>query len=128
MGDRGNETILFVDDEPYLAEVGKEMLEDFGYVVEPVTDPETAMEIFRAQPERFDLVITDYTMPKMTGCQLSIEINRIRPDLPIVICSGIPLESEELAGVKVSLVMMKPLNMGTLLDTVRNVLDGQTLN
>jgi len=84
----GNECILLVDDEEDLVLAGKKMLERLGYEVVTGTDGREAFELFIAQPKRFDLVITDQTMPCMTGEMLAREILNIRPDIPIILCSG----------------------------------------
>ena len=84
----GDERILFVDDEADLSRIAKEVLENLGYQVVAETSSTSALELFKAQPSRFDLVITDLTMPKLTGLQLSQELIRIRPDIPIILCTG----------------------------------------
>ncbi|HCY87102.1 MAG TPA: hypothetical protein DHV36_18360 [Desulfobacteraceae bacterium] len=121
--EQGNETILFVDDEDYLAEVGKEMLEDYGYVVDIETDPLAAMETFKQNPDRYDLLITDYTMPGMTGDELVAQLHAITPGLPVILCSGIRLTPEITEKTKLSRVLLKPFDMDVLLETVRSVLD-----
>ncbi len=85
---QGNQQILLVDDEITLAQLGKQMLEKLGYRVEVQTNPLEALEGFRTAPDRYDLVITDMTMPRMTGEALARELLRIRPDLPVIICTG----------------------------------------
>ncbi len=119
----GSESILFVDDESYLAEVGKEMLEDFGYCVEAMTSSKEAFELFKKDTTRFDLVITDYTMPEMTGGQLTRKIKKLNPDIPIVMCTGISLDSELLEDIVLEKILMKPLDMDILLVMVRSILD-----
>ncbi len=119
----GTENILFVDDEIYLARVGKEMLEDYGYFVESMTSSTKAFELFKQEPDRFDLVITDYTMPEMTGEQLIKKIRRINPEIPIIMCTGISIESESLSKLKLSRLLMKPLDMDIMLRIIREVLD-----
>ncbi|MCD4721430.1 MAG: response regulator [Desulfobacula sp.] len=120
---KGSETILFVDDEVYLAEVGKEMLEDFGYVVESMTSSRQAFELFEQNPDKFDLVITDYTMPEMTGDQLARKIHQINPKIPIIMCTGISLDPEAINGLELEKIMMKPMGMEDMLKVVRDVLD-----
>ena len=85
---KGHEKILFVDDEPALAFAGKKILEKLGYQVVTCTDGHAALELFLAEPDSYDLIITDQTMPHMTGDMLAKEIHRIREDLPIILCSG----------------------------------------
>ncbi|MDL1957888.1 MAG: PAS domain S-box protein, partial [Deltaproteobacteria bacterium] len=84
----GTEHILFIDDEPVLVDLGKQMFERLGYEVTSRTSSVEALELFKAQPDRFDLVITDMTMPNMMGDKLARELMKIRPDIPIIICTG----------------------------------------
>ena len=84
----GNERILFVDDEKSILYAGRNTLERLGYQVEVRQNPVEALELFRANPDQFDLVITDMTMPKMTGDRLVQKILKIRPDMPIIISTG----------------------------------------
>ncbi len=121
--EKGTESILFVDDEVYLAEVGKEMLEDYGYSVVSKTSSKEAFAAFEQAPDSFDLVITDYTMPEMTGAQLASRIREINPDIPIVMCTGISLDPEVLGDAQFTKILMKPLDMDGLLVAVRSVLD-----
>ncbi len=120
---RGNETILFVDDEIYLAEVGKEMLEDYGYCVDIITNPRKAFELIEKNQDRYDLLITDYTMPELTGSQLVEKIHVLRPELPVIICTGIELPPEVFKHLRISTILMKPFDMDELIKTVREVLD-----
>ncbi len=121
----GGERILFVDDDATLAELGRQMLQHLGYGVTLKTSSTEALETFRAQPDRFDLVVTDMTMPGMTGVDLSRELLRLRPDIRIILCTGYSdLVTEDKArqmGLKAFL--MKPLAMRELAQTVRRVLD-----
>jgi PAS domain S-box-containing protein len=121
----GNERILFIDDELYLARVGKEMLEDYGYRVEAITSSTKAFELFKKDPARFDLIITDYTMPEMTGRQLIGKIRKLNPKIPVIMCTGISLESEGLESLELSKLLLKPLDMDDMLIVIRKVLDGQ---
>lgn len=120
---KGNETVLFVDDEIYLAEVGKEMLEDYGYTVESMTSSVDAWEAFVQSPDKFDLVITDYTMPGMTGDLLAGKIRELKPGIPIIMCTGISLDPEITKNLNLEKILMKPIDMDSLLQVVRNVLD-----
>lgn len=121
--EKGSESVLFVDDEEYLAEVGKEMLEDYGYTVQSFTSSKEAFEIFEKNPGDFDLVITDYTMPGMTGAQLAEKIHQLSPDIPIIMCTGISLDQEIIGDIKIDRFLMKPLDMDHLLINVREILD-----
>ena len=107
---RGQERILLVDDELTLVEMGKRMLEDLGYRVEARTDSVEAMEVFRAQPDQFELVITDYTMPHMTGLDLTREVLAVRPDIPVILCTGFSESfTEEKVNAKgIRKLVMKP--------------------
>ncbi|MBU4427119.1 MAG: PAS domain S-box protein [Desulfobacterales bacterium] len=121
----GRERILFVDDEQVLVEIGKQMLERLGYEVTTRTSSIEALELFRVKPYQFDLVITDMTMPNMTGDKLAKEIMGIRADIPIVLCTGyserIGRESAEKMGIRG--FVMKPLSMNGLANAIRNGID-----
>ncbi len=121
---RGTERILFVDDEKSVAYVGKKLLEHLGYEVTAMTDSDAALIKFRDQPDNFDLVITDMTMPKMTGVQLAQEMRQSRPDLPIILCSGysdnITPEDAKIQGFQGYLP--KPFRSAKLAQTVREAL------
>lgn len=82
------ERVLLVDDEASIVQIEKQMLEDLGYIVTTKTNSMDALETFRSQPDQFDLIITDMTMPKLTGVDLSWEILQITPDFPIILCTG----------------------------------------
>jgi len=122
---RGHERILFVDDEEELAAMGDEMLTDLGYRVTSKTASSEALALFRLDPSRFDLVITDQTMPEMTGEELVKEILALRADMPIVMCTGYsPLvgdDTAKAAGIKG--FAMKPLTRKEIATTIRKVLD-----
>jgi PAS domain S-box-containing protein len=119
----GCESILFVDDEEYLSSIGKEMLEDFGYAVVSTTSSSEAYEMFQNEPDRFDLLITDFTMPEMTGDRLAERVLEIRPDLPVLMCTGIVLAPEVQQNKSIKKIIMKPLDMYDLLQAVREILD-----
>ncbi|MBN2124311.1 MAG: PAS domain S-box protein [Deltaproteobacteria bacterium] len=121
----GSERILFVDDEPALAEIGEGLLRSLGYDVVATTSSLEARDLFRAQPYGFDLVITDMTMPRMTGEILARELISIRPDIPVIISTGfsVRVTEERASAMGVRAFMMKPLVMGDLARTIRKVLD-----
>lgn len=125
---RGPERILFVDDEKALAEIGQEMLGVLGYEVLSTTSSRVALDELRSRPDAFDLLITDYTMPAMTGLDLAKEAMKVRTDLPVILSTGfsekITEESVKEDGIRAFL--MKPYNLRSLADTVRRVLDGHT--
>ena len=107
----GQGHILFVEDEKSLAKLGEEALKRFGYEVRVCTSGSEALEAFRAEPFRFDAVVTDQTMPKMTGEVLSQELLRIRPDVPIILCTGFThlITPEKAKAIGIRTFLMKPL-------------------
>ena len=123
----GTEHILFVDDEEQLVTLGERMLDSLSYRVTTRQNSLEAVELFRQQPDAFDLVITDYTMPHMTGLDLAREILRVRPDIPVVLCTGysemITEATAKRAGVRA--FAMKPLSRNSIAEVVRSVLDGK---
>jgi PAS domain S-box-containing protein len=121
----GGERILFVDDEETLIDLGENMLAKLGYHVVTRTSPIEAKEAFKANPVKFDLVISDMTMPNMTGDILAKELMKIRPDIPIIICTGFSeqISAEKVKAIGISGFLMKPLTIRELARTVRSVLD-----
>jgi len=122
---KGNERVLFVDDEQSMARVIKMMLERLGYTVKVRTNSLEALEAFRANPDGFDLLITDQTMPQMTGSELAKKIMQIRQDIPIILCSGFSEQMNEEKAKKMGIraFVMKPLIMSELSQIIRKVLD-----
>jgi PAS domain S-box-containing protein len=112
----GSEHILFIDDEETLAELGGMMLTSLGYRVTSMTSSIAALEAFRAKPHGFDLVITDMTMPSMRGDHLAMELLKIRPDIPIILCTGYSeaMTEEKAAGLGMRGYLMKPLTLQDL--------------
>jgi CheY-like chemotaxis protein len=123
---RGDEHILLIDDEATLAEFGKESLEALGYSVVAKTSSIEAWEVFQAQPQEFDLVITDQTMPGLTGMALAQQLLEIRPDIPIILCTGYSEQVTKNRAREMGIreFMMKPLIMRDLARTIRKALDG----
>lgn len=121
----GKETILFVDDEETIVHLGKELLTQLGYTVEIYTSSVEALRAFRQDPSRFNLVMTDQTMPGLTGEALSRELLRIRPDLPIILCTGFShvMSAEKAKGLGIQAYLMKPLAIRDLAPIIRHVLD-----
>lgn len=121
----GNEKILFVDDEESIVFIMRQMLERLGYQVEVKMNPVEALELFRSGPDQFDLVITDMAMPQMDGDKLVKEILNIRPEMPIILCTGfsekVAEENAKELGIKA--FAMKPLAIRNLAVVVRKVLD-----
>jgi PAS domain S-box-containing protein len=122
--DKGHGNILFVDDEEWLVEMWQEILENMGYKVFPHTVSQEALEEFRAEPQKFDLVITDQTMPHLTGFDMGVEMLKIRPGLPIVLCTGysevVTAEKAKTAGIRE--YVMKPLSISELTGAIRRAL------
>ncbi len=123
----GTERILFVDDEPGLVESWVIILERLGYKVSSRKSSLEALEAFRAAPEAFDLVITDQTMPQMSGAELARKMLTIRPDLPIILCSGFSetITPEEARAMGIRRFLMKPILMGEIATAIRKVLEGE---
>lgn len=122
---KGQERILLVDDEPDLINLGQKMLEILGYKVVAKTSAVEALEEFKKDPHAFDLVITDLTMPHMTGYKLSMEIWRLRNNIPCILSSGAltGIDEETTAGGGVHEFIMKPFSMRDMAVLVRRVLD-----
>lgn len=121
----GHQRILFVDDEPALVDIGKKMLEHLGHEVIIRTSSLEALEAFRNNPERFDLVISDKTMPQMTGFDLAGELKQIRPDIPIILCTGFSdtTDSDRAKAMGISGLVMKPIVMREMAETIKRVSD-----
>jgi signal transduction histidine kinase len=122
---RGFERILFVDDDALLADLGVMLLSNQGYHVEASTSSLAALERFAEDPNRFDLLITDQTMPQMTGLDLARQVRRIRPAMPVILSTGYSSKTspEELARHGINAFCLKPLKLADLAQTVRFVLD-----
>ncbi|MEE9146814.1 MAG: PAS domain S-box protein [Candidatus Tectomicrobia bacterium] len=121
----GTGCILFVDDEEMVAEVISTLLEELGYDVVVSTSGTEALEAFRAMPQRFDLVITDQTMPHMTGEHLTRALRRIRPDIPIILCTGFShvINAEKARTMGIDAFCIKPLVVRDLAVTIQQVLE-----
>jgi PAS domain S-box-containing protein len=117
----GHERILVVDDEDTLIEMEKRVLEKLGYTVTPKADSREALLAFKKESDKFDLVITDQTMPHMTGIDLANELISLRPDIPIVLCTGfsekVNADSAKAMGIRAFL--MKPFTIEEIAKTVR---------
>ncbi|MBN2297330.1 MAG: cache domain-containing protein, partial [Deltaproteobacteria bacterium] len=121
----GNERILFVDDEPALTSIVHQMLESLGYAVTTTTDSVHALDLFRSNPNLFDLVITDMTMPKMTGETLVQEMFKIRSDIPVILCTGYSdiMSEEKSRKMGIRDFALKPILKKDLAAKIRAVLD-----
>ena len=122
----GNECILFVDDEPALEELGGRLLSGLGYEVVTRSSAWEALQLFKAKTMAFDLVITDMTMPQLTGEKLALEILRIRPEMPIILCTGFSeqINNERARSLGIRALVMKPFLKNEMARTIRRVLDG----
>ncbi|MBL7095358.1 PAS domain S-box protein [candidate division KSB1 bacterium] len=121
----GDETILYVDDEKNLVRVSKQRLERLGYTVVGTMDSIEALKIFTKDPDYFDLIITDQTMPKMTGAELAQKVLKIRPDIPIILSTGYSelISKEKSKAMGISEFIMKPLFAEEIATLIRSVLD-----
>jgi nitrogen-specific signal transduction histidine kinase len=121
----GSERVLFVDDEKMIVDIGQQALQRLGYDVVSRTSPIEALELFKAKPDFFDLVITDKTMPGMTGDALAKELMNIRPGLPVIICTGYSqaVDNERARKIGIKAFVMKPILINELASAVRKVLD-----
>ncbi len=120
-----NERILLVDDEPGILKMNHQILSRLGYRVTSLKSSPEALALFRKDPKAFDLVLTDMTMPEMTGDQMARELMRIRPDIPVVICTGYSKKiNEEMASkIGVKALVYKPIVKNELARTLKSVLD-----
>jgi PAS domain S-box-containing protein len=121
----GVERILFVDDEISIAKMGGQLIERLGYKVTLRTSSIEALELFRSKPDAFDLVITDMTMPNMTGDELAMELIAFRSDIPVILCTGYSnkITEEKAANIGIKAFAYKPVVKADLAKTIRKVLD-----
>ena len=122
---KGKERILLVDDEEQIVLMVRQMLEGLGYTVTARTSSVEALEAFRAKPEKFDLAITDQTMPNMTGAELAQKLMGIRADIPIILCTGFSevITEDKSKGIGIREYVMKPVLRSEMAKTIRRVLD-----
>lgn len=121
----GTEKILFIDDNEMLATLGEQILSDAGYQVTVMTESPEAVKLFTANSEHFDLVVTDQTMPELSGQELIQELKQIKPDIRTILCTGYSSQINEVESQQqgIDAFCMKPLDLSKLLQTVRDVLD-----
>jgi signal transduction histidine kinase/ActR/RegA family two-component response regulator len=121
---QGSERILLVDDEVTICETMAQLLSGLGYRVETETDSVRAVARMAQNPNAFDLVITDFTLPKMTGVELATALHALRPSLPILLCSGLtpPLDSDGMANLGIRDFVQKPFSAQQLSRTIRTAL------
>lgn len=124
----GPEHILVVDDEPALVALNKEMLEQLGYEVTACNDSQKARDLFAQQPDRFDLVLTDMTMPNLTGDKLAQSLLKINSQLPVIIYTGFSrqISPEKAKDIGVRALLMKPLIKSEMAGAIRNALDSSS--
>jgi signal transduction histidine kinase/ActR/RegA family two-component response regulator/sensor domain CHASE-containing protein len=122
----GTERILLVDDEEGITELGKSILEQQGYEVITRASGNEALSFFKSGADEIDLVITDQSMPEMSGTELTAELKKIRADIPVILCSGFSKKvssEEEAKTFGITQLLMKPLDRQALVETVRKILD-----
>lgn len=122
----GTETILFVDDELALVDIEKIMLQRLGYRVVSDSSSVSALKIFKEKPDQFDIVITDMTMPEMTGIELAREISEARPDIPIILCTGYnnSVTDDKVKEAGIDLLLLKPVEIKDLAEAIRALISG----
>jgi CheY-like chemotaxis protein len=123
----GTEHIFFIDDEPLSAALGEQILRSMGYKVTTFEDSSEARQWFTQHPHDIDLVISDVTMPEITGDVLARFIRQIKPEMPVILCSGYSdsLSYETVQALGVNAFLRKPISREDLICTVRSVLDGE---
>ena len=123
----GNEQILFVDDDEIIAKMSKTQLEGLGYKVTALSNSLETLKRFQEEPDGFDLVITDMTMPNITGAELAKRILAIRPNMPIILCTGFSelINEEEAKALGIRGYVMKPVVKKDIAKTIRQVLNGE---
>jgi signal transduction histidine kinase/PAS domain-containing protein/ActR/RegA family two-component response regulator len=122
---QGSERILFVDDESVITKMGNQFLTKWGYDVTSCTSSMAALDLFRARPHDFDLIITDLTMPDLSGDELAMALIKIRPDIPIILCTGYSQQicEETARQIGIKAFAYKPIAKADFAKTIRNILD-----
>jgi CheY-like chemotaxis protein len=123
----GSEIIFFVDDEPSIVQMSRIMLQRLGYSVEAWTDPTETLALFKEDPFACDLIITDMTMPQMNGVRLSQAVKAVRPDIPVIICTGNSpyIDEDRAAELGIAACVMKPMVKSEIAQVIREVLDSR---
>ena len=121
----GTERILLIDDETAIVNMGKQMLESLGYKITTRTSSIEALELFKAKADSFDLVITDMTMPNMTGDKLASELIRIKPEIPVILCTGysVQINQDQALAMGIRAFVSKPVLKREIAETIRKVFD-----
>jgi len=122
---RGEESVLFVDDEEVITRLGRQLLERLGYRVFAYSDPKLALKDFVSRPQEFDLALVDVTMPRMTGLELLGKLKRCRPDLPVLLVTGYSdlVDRDKARVLGAEDLLAKPLSLEILAQTIRSALD-----
>jgi len=120
----GNERILCVDDEKEIVHVEQQILERLGYLVTSKSSGVEALAAFQITPDNYDLVITDMSMPDITGIKLAEQLVKVRKDIPIILCTGNGehIYDEKIKSIGIRALIMKPVKMSDLAETIRKVL------
>ena len=121
----GTERILLIDDETAIVDIGKQMLESLGYKITARTSSIEALELFKAKADSFDLVITDMTMPNMNGDKLARELIRIKPEIPVILCTGYSaqINQKQAMAMGIRAFVSKPVLRREIAETIRKILD-----
>lgn len=121
----GKANVLFIDDEPMLVDIGRMMLEKLGYRVTALDTPLAGLNLIASEPDRFDIVITDMTMPDILGTQLADRIKQLNPDLPVVLATGFSniVQTQKANPGGIDAVLPKPITMGSLSQTLYQLLN-----
>jgi PAS domain S-box-containing protein len=121
---KGKGNILFVDDDQQIAQLGEMLLGHFGYQVTAFNSSQEALAVFRAQPDRFDLVITDLTMPQLNGIELAEELRRLQPNIEIIMCTGFSevIAAQKISNLGIREVLIKPITADNLVKTINKVM------
>ena len=125
---QGNERILVVDDEEIIVKMYRETLERLGYEVTTHYSGVKALEVFLASPDSFDVILTDQTMPHVSGSELAQKVLQVRPDIPIILCTGFSaiISEEKAKEIGIAKFVLKPFSTSDLAHSVREVLDRKT--
>lgn len=123
----GTENILIIDDEEFMVFPQKKILERLGYTVTAMTSSLEALELFKKDPQRYDLIITDLTMPNLTGDRLAKEVTTIRSDMPVILSTGYSdaVDNEKVKQSGIAAFVSKPCKKEDLAKTIRLILDGK---
>jgi len=120
----GRSRIMVVDDEELIANMIGQILTRLGYETDIQINPVKALELFKAEPHSFDLIITDMVMPQMTGSQFSKKLKEIKPDIPIILCTGYSslVDEDRARQIGLTAYLIKPISMTELAETVSKII------